>query len=230
MIEFNLLPDVKLEYIKARRLKRLVISAAVLVGGASIGLFILLLLFVDVAQKARINSLSGSILSSEVNLKGNNDLNKILTVQKQLQVLPTIEQTIPVPSRTFGYLSQLVPAKANVSSALVNYTTNSMTVTGSADSLSTVNQFVDTLKFSTYTDGKSTNNPAFNTVVLTSFSYSSAGGTATPASYTISFNFDPKLFASTSNVTLVVPQVTSTRSVISQPTDLFKANSGTKGN
>ncbi|HEY4963389.1 MAG TPA: PilN domain-containing protein [Candidatus Saccharimonadales bacterium] len=229
MIEFNLLPDVKLEYLKARRLKRLVVSVSIIIGAAALGLFVLLLLFVDVAQKARLSSLTADITSSESQIQGNTNLDKILTIQKQLQTLPAVEASTPVPSKLFGYLSQVTPSKATISSLSVDFTNNSMTVSGSADSLATVNQFVDTLKFSTYSDGSTTGTPAFSTVVLTSFSYSSAAS-ADPAHYSISFNFDPKLFSSTSNVTLVVPQLTTTRSVTSQPNDLFKADTTVKKN
>lgn len=42
MIQFNLLPDVKLEYIKANRAKHTVVVAASVTAAAALGIFILL--------------------------------------------------------------------------------------------------------------------------------------------------------------------------------------------
>jgi Tfp pilus assembly protein PilN len=224
MIEFNLLPDVKLEYLKARNIKRIVIFVAVIICTVTVALFIVLLLIVDVAQKVRINNLNTNINSVKTTLTGNTDLNEILTIQHQLQSLPTVEAQVPVASRLFGYINQITPTNATISSLNIDYTANSISISGAADSLATINQFVDTLKFTTYTLGSSTGNQAFNTVILSSFS-NGTSGTANSAQYTISFNFDPALFNQADKVTLVVPQITTTRSIISQPTGLFKASS-----
>jgi hypothetical protein len=51
MVEFNLLPDVKMEYLRTKRFEHLVITASFIVGAASLAVFVLLFLFVDVAQK-----------------------------------------------------------------------------------------------------------------------------------------------------------------------------------
>ena len=227
MVEFNLLPDVKIQYLNARRLKRIVMSVSVIVGSVSLFIFILLVLFVDVAQKARINDLSNSITSSVGQIKGNTNLDKILTIQNQLQSLPNIETQTPITTRIFTYISQLTPSKATISSLNFDLGQNTATISGGADSINTVNQFVDTLKFTNYKDGTSTGNQAFSTVVLSSFSIATSSSSGSNQSqYSISFNFDPKLFESTENVSLVIPQITTTRSITSQPTDLFKANSG----
>jgi hypothetical protein len=219
MIEFNLLPDVKLEYLKARNTKRIVISVSTIIGAVCFGIFILLLLFVDVVQKARIHSLNTNIATKTAALTGNTNLNKILTIQNQLEALPGIQAQVPVNSRLFGYLNQLTPTSATISSLNLTYATSSVSITGAANSLATVNQFVDTLKFTTYTLGSTKGTPAFTNVVLSSFSDGGSGS----SQYTITFNFDPNLFNEADNVTLVVPQITTTRSIIGQPGGLFKA-------
>lgn len=223
MIEFNLLPDVKLEYIKARRLKRLVISLSVIIASSALGLFILLVLFVDVAQKVKLNNLNKSIAIASQQLKNTPNLNAILTIQNQLNALPSIEANTPQVSRLSGYLAEIMPANATLSSVTADFQGNTMTITGGADSLSTVNQLVDTLKFATYSDGKTSGTLAFSNVVLSEFGYGGAAAGSSNATYTINFSFDPNLFLPDENIVLTVPPEITTRSILGQPTVIFKA-------
>ena len=61
MIQFNLLPDIKLEYIKAKRMKRSVILISSVVGGSAFAIFILLFLVVNVAQKQHLSNLQADL-------------------------------------------------------------------------------------------------------------------------------------------------------------------------
>jgi Tfp pilus assembly protein PilN len=224
MIQFNLLPDVKMQYLKAKRAKRLVIAASSLVSIAAFVIFILLLLFVDVAQKKQLNDLSNNITTNTSELSSNTNLNKILTVQSQLTTLPQLESQTPAASRLFGYLTELTPSSASISTLNVNFAQNSFSITGSADSLNTVNEFVDAIKFTTYkVAGSNQTGDAFSTVVLSSFGYSNNTNidSTQPASYTVTFNYNPIIFNNADNVTLTVPAEVTTRSVIAQPTNLF---------
>lgn len=226
MIEFNLLPDVKLEYLRTKRTQHLVITLSLIIGAASLAVFVLLFLFVDVGQKVRINQLNGEISNATSQLNSNKNLNQILTVQNQLETLPTLESQAPKTSVLFGYLTQLIPANATVSSLSLDFTTNTVTMSGGADSIATVNTLVDTLKYTTYDDKtlNTTNVPAFSSVVLSSFSLNSSSSPGSAAQYSVTFSFDPKLFSSTDNISLIVPSETTTRSILNQP-KLFKASS-----
>lgn len=51
MIEFNLLPAVKQEYIKVQRSKRMVITIALIVGAIAIAIFVVLFVNVNILQK-----------------------------------------------------------------------------------------------------------------------------------------------------------------------------------
>lgn len=215
MIQINLLPDVKMQYLKVRRTQRLVISISTLLIVASLFIFILLIGTVDVFQKKTLSDLNDNISTYEHQLQNTPNLNRILTVQNQLQVLTSLHNNKPAASRLFGFLQQLTPSSVTISQFNIDYTQNTISITGNADSLDTVNSFTDTLKFTTYKkDGAKTN--AFNSVVLSQFSRSTSGAT-----YTITANFDPNIFNSANNVTLTVPNIISTRSVLEQPTDLF---------
>jgi len=221
MIQLNLLPDVKMQYLKVRRTQRLVVSVSTVLIVASLVVFVLLIGTVDVFQKKNLNDLNRDISTYTSQLQNTPNLNKILTVQNQLQVLTSLHDQKPAATRLFGYLKQLTPSTASISQFDIDYTQNTASITGNAKSLDDVNAFTDTLKFTTYNQSGGTATPAFSNVVLSQFSRNSSGAT-----YTITASFDPTIFNSKNNVTLTVPNIISTRSVVEQPTDLFQNNSG----
>lgn len=227
MTQFNLLPDVKAQYIKAQRTKGLFISLSVLVGLVALAIFVLLLLFVDVAQKKHLGDINRDIASNSAQLKSNSNLNKILTVQNQDQTLPLLEAQNPVSPRVFSDLAQLTPAQASIASTNVDFGQHQFTITGSADTLATVNKLVDTIKNTTYKDTNNKNTNAFSSVVLSSFGYSSGSTGNKPANYTITFGFDPAIFDTTNSGVLTVPPIITTRSDTAQLTDLFQKSNAT---
>jgi Tfp pilus assembly protein PilN len=221
MIQLNLLPDVKLQYLKVRRTQRLVVSVSMLLIIASLFIFVLLIGTVDIFQKKSLSDLNHDISTYTKQLQDTPNLNKILTVQNQLQVLTSLHDQKPAATRLFGYLQQVTPSTASISQFNVDYTQNTISITGNANSLDVVNAFTDTLKFTTYKKSDGTSANAFTAVVLAQFSRSASGTT-----YTITANFDPMIFNSTNNSSLTVPNIISTRSIVEQPTDLFQSNTG----
>jgi hypothetical protein len=221
MIQFNLLPDVKLEFIKVQRTKRLVITISLVASAVSVVVLLLLLVTVDVFQKKNMSDLTHDIANNEGVLKKTPDLNKILTIQNQLRSLPGMHDQKVVASRLLPFMQQVTPSTATIATMEADFSQNTLAISGQAPSLDVVNTYVDTLKFTTYstadhsTDGKN----AFSNVVLSSFSRSSQN-----ASYAITVSFDPVIFSNTSDVKLTIPPIVTTRSVIGQPTDIFKSS------
>ncbi len=221
MIQFNLLPDIKIQYLKAKRQKQLVLFSSFIVIAASLAALAILLSIVFGLQKKSIHDLNSDIQTKSSELKSTKDLNKILTVQNQLNSLPALHNAKPVVSRLFSFLQQVTPTTASISNFNANYTLHTMQISGSADSLATVTTFADALKLATYhTSTSSTEKNAFSTVVVNS-SRDSNGAT-----YTINLKFDPALFGETADATLTVPNVT-TRGNSGQTITLFKKQSGT---
>lgn len=216
MIQFNLLPDVKLEYLKTRHTKRLVTIISMIAAGVSLAVLIVLFLSVQVWQKKTLDDLSKDITKQEKTLNSVAELDKILTIQNQLQSLPDLHQNKPVTSRLFGYIQQVTPVQATISSLNVDLQTNTMTIGGTADSLVTINKFADTLKFATYKDKTTDQGKPFSNIVTT-LARSDKG-----TSYTFSLNFEPALFQSDDERVLVVPNQVSTRSVTEKPEAIFK--------
>ena len=225
MVQFNLLPSVKLEYIKATRTKRPVTSVAIIASCVALSIMVLLFINVNVVQKRHISNLTEDIQTKVSELEAIEDIDKVLTVQNQLSALTALHEQKPAAERVIPYLSKVTPQAASVSQSKVDFETSTMDISGTSDSLVTVNKFVDTLKFTKYTVGDSTEQkPAFLEVVLASFSVDSEGVT-----YQINFKFDPTIFDNTKQINLVVPNTVTTRSQTEKPSDLFQAAPATGG-
>jgi Tfp pilus assembly protein PilN len=218
-IQFNLLPDIKIEYLKARRQQHLVVLASVLASIVMITVLALLLSIVYGLQKKNLNDLNADIKSASNELRSTKDLTKILTVQNQLKVLPGLHDKKVVSSRMYEYLSQVTPTGASIAKLDVDFTLNTMVVSGSAADLATVNKYADTLKFTKFsTKAQSTEKNAFVDIVLDSFAVDSENG----VTYSLSLKFDPVIFDGTQTVELTVPQIISTRSEVDKPAALFQ--------
>ena len=218
MIQVNLLPDVKLQYIKAKRLKHMVIAISILASIIALAVVVLLCFVVFGAQTLRLNSLNNDIKKNTATLQQINGLDKILTVQNQLKQLTTLHQQKPVASRLYTFLPQLTPSDVQIANVDLKFEDNTLVITGTAKGLEQVNKYVDTLKFSKYTTNQSKDQKqAFSGVVL-----SSSGRSDKEATYTITTNFDPALFSSDyTEVKLVIPNEITTRKQLDQSNQLF---------
>ncbi|MBW3569255.1 hypothetical protein KY385_03955 [Candidatus Parcubacteria bacterium] len=224
MIQLNLLPDVKLQYIRARQRKRMVMSVSFIASAFFIAIFLILFMYVRIAQPEHLKNLNNDIVKTNDELKAKQDLSKILTIQNQLNSLPALHEKKVISSRLFDYLTQLTPIQATISDVNVDFSENKLTIKGNADELSTVNKFADTLKFTGYLSNdeeessrgqcelglfegrKSDSSPqnpeavvcrAFGEVVLTEFTIATQEAVTDkkPISYDLTFKFDPKIFA-----------------------------------
>jgi hypothetical protein len=235
MIQFNLLPDVKIEYIKAQRTRQTMLSVSVLVTIASLVIFGLTL-GANLLQKRNIKNLSKDITSQTAQLKNKPGIDRVLTVQNQLGTLTTLHGGKPAVTRLFTYLNQITPNEVSITSFNADFNTHLTSIVGTTDSIGTANKFVDTLKFTMYTTSTVTQQThAFTDVVLSSFSVasksvtsSSPTGTKT-STFTVSLTYAPDIFdIKQDKVNLIVPSIITTRSEVDKPTDLFTtAPSGT---
>jgi Tfp pilus assembly protein PilN len=219
MIQFNLLPDIKLEYIKARRTKRAVLLVSIFVIVGCLAIVTLLFVGINVIQKKHLSDLSADIENGISTIQSYDDIDKMLTVQNQLTVLPDLHSQKPVVSRLFTYIQNVVPSSVSVDKLDIDFDANTVSFTGEAPDLKTINLFVDTLKFTSYrAEGSdSQDNAAFSGVVLTSF-----GVEGDAASYVINASFDPLIFDFANKVVLKVPETVTTRSVEGGRRPLFQ--------
>jgi hypothetical protein len=222
-VQFNLLPDVKLEFNRAQHAKRAIYSISALVTVVALIIFMFSLLTVDVLQKKLLSDAQGNINKYSNQLKQITDLDKILTIQNQLHTLPNLHQTKHYTSRLFVYLPQVTPANLNIGKMNLDTGASTIEIDGTADTVETINKFVDTLKFTSFTTNQdqSTQKKAFSNVVLTKVDRNDK-----VSSYTVNANFDSNLFTGNNAVQLIVPNEVTTRSVINTP--IFNGQTDTK--
>lgn len=224
MIQFNLLPDIKLQYVKARKTKRTVILISSMIAVISLSIFAVLFVNVNFFQQAHLKNLKSDISSSKKELMKIDDLSKILTVQSQLNSLPGLHEKKPAAIRLLGFIQQVTPANSSISQLSTNFTDKTMKIEGSADSLATVNTFVDTLKFTDFSvEGEDQpsddSKKAFSDVVLSTFAVNSANQSDKNkvVSYTITLKYSEEIFMGDKNVSLVVANKITTRSETEKP-------------
>lgn len=229
-VQFNLLPDVKLQYMKTHRTRNLVVAICTVVTAAAILILLIMLVTVEGVQKKEMSDAQKDLTSANAKLNQVPNIDRIITVQNQLQALVGLHQNKHALSRIFTYLPQVTPQTVSISQLSLDTTQNSMTIAGNADTQKSVNSFIDTLKATTYKLGDQGDaQPAFPSVVESSFSINDAN-----VSYSLSIQFDPNLFAN--NLTdgqgnkqvpkLNVPKLTTTRSADNSGGALFKKSNG----
>jgi hypothetical protein len=232
-MQINLLPDVKVEFVKARRLKRTIISVCLLISGLALAIFILFFVSVTVVQKQHLSNLDQDINDYTNQLESTSDIAKILTIQNQLGALTNLHNDKPVASRIFTYIKQFAPKEASIDTLTVNFDDQTMTITGKATNLAAVNKFTDTLKFTTFTiesDTNAGNKPAFSEVTLKEFGLDAGSSTSgKPANYTIELKYAPEIFSSAGNVKLTIPNQVTTRSETEKPSNVFEQQTPTDG-
>jgi hypothetical protein len=151
-------------------------------------------------------------------------------MQTQIETLKNLHQNEPEVTNLATYLNQTIPVNASLNSLSIDFNEDTISMSGSADSLATVNQLVDNLKLATYTvSGVKGSNPAFSDVVLSSFGIISttnqSGQPVQQANFSVNLNFNSNLFNNTEKVTLNVPTKVPTRSQLVQPNILFNQKS-----
>lgn len=212
MQQINLVPDVKQEYLHSKKLMRNIIAVSFLVTATSVGLVVMLALYVYGAQRTHISNLEEDIERDINVLRANQDIEKVLTVQNQALALPDLHTASPEISRLFDYIAVFTPADIRYSSFDVAFSDSGeaeLSITGKGADFKTVNIFVDTLKNATYTYVDAPEGEElipFTTVELSSISKTGSSGGFT-AQFAVSIKFDPEIFnPSLKGVEIIVPE------------------------
>lgn len=148
MIEVNLLPDVKQEFVRTQRLKRKIISFAILTTIVAGGIVAALLVWLFIVQTGRDLIVSSDIDKHTKTLKNNKNLTRDLTIQSQLQSITALHESKGDLSRLFEYLKILNPQEPNnisISKATIDTATNTIDLEASAKDFRAIGTFRDTL-------------------------------------------------------------------------------------
>lgn len=129
MIEVNLIPDVKLELLKARRQQRLVISGSILVAIVSVGVVVLLSIYAFGVQTVADTFADNGIKDNSKKLAAVEDLSQTLTLQAQLNKLSEIQSNQHMTSRLFDVLTATIPKGVNeVNMTRLNFDSENNTI------------------------------------------------------------------------------------------------------
>ncbi len=231
MIQFNLLPDVKIAYIRAQRSKRIVVAVSVLVIVTMLVITGLLAGNVYVLQKNHIANVTADIESSTQEIQAIDQIDRVLTVQNQLNTISGLHEEKPVASRLFSYISVVTPLEIEITELEIDFDESLLVITGETDTLEDVNIFTDTLKFTEYevvVDNEESDDAdssddielprAFNGVELNDFSRTTAG-----TNFVIRISYKPEIFSSESDIRLIIEDTITTRSEQESPDVLFIA-------
>lgn len=233
MIELNLLPDVKKEFIKAQRTRNTVISGAILVSLVAGGLVALLAVIVYAGQGAIITTLKSDIKKNHQTLSSQQEINKYLAIQSQLKALDEAAGQRSVYGRLLDALPTLNPAAPNnitLYDVTINKVDTSMTMSGQAGNFEVVNNFKNTLEKATlsYADasGQQMQTPLFPTVTSATPTLSDVQG-KTVASFNFTLTFAPEAFnPSNKDIKIQVPKLITSDSDQNAPKELFTTQPG----
>lgn len=188
-VQFNLLPDSKMQLDKAQRTKHLVYTIATIATIFSVVLLLVMLVVVDVVQKKMMDDAGTKVDNASKQLRDLN-IDKVVTVQNQLQALTGLHQNKHISSRIFTYLPKVTPPGVSINKLDLDLAKTTLNISGTAGSQKDVNTFVDSLKQATFRVGDSAAAPAFQNVVESGFSISGKS-----VGYSIDMQFDAQLFS-----------------------------------
>jgi hypothetical protein len=232
MIEVNLIPDVKQELIRARTLRSMIVSISILAMLASGGTVVLLSLYVFAGQGVRNVFADNAIKTEYAELKKVKDLSNMLTIQNQLAKLSETHSNKMVSSRLFDVLGVIIPAPPNdvsLTSTDVDTEEGILTISGQSGSgFAAYEAFKKTIAATqlAYYEGdatESTEAPLASNIVDGERSYGEDQDGRRVLRFSISFTYEPALFASTSKRMVVQgpERRNATDSFVAIPDSLF---------
>lgn len=225
MIQINLLPDLKKEFIKSQKTKGLVVASSILVTLCAIGLSLLLFVYVNFGQQFQINLITGDIKQKADKLAAIPGVDQYLTVQNQLTSIPQLHDQKGNYSRLFNFLKVLNPNKpnnVNLSRVQLTNADKSVTLTGTSGSFEALNVFIDTLKNAKIKyQVNGTGDPIEQQMFAQVFTQDSGLGKVSDkivVSFTVRVIYNDAVFDTrNTNVEAQVPNITTTTSVTGAP-------------
>jgi len=197
MIQVNLLPSVKQEYLKSQQTKQLFIAGSLIASLSALVILGLLFGYVQVVQPQHRANLQKDIDSGIKTLKANKDGVKVVTVENALKQLPGLEDKKPLTSRFFGYLTGVTPKGISYSEVNVDYSTSTVNLNGTASTYEQANALANNLKNAklsyTMNDQTTTVTP-FSNVVFQGLSKGEQVDTGKPVALQVTFSFGAILF------------------------------------
>jgi len=211
MIEINLIPDVKQELIKARRIRTTVVSVAIIVGIVSVGIVVLLAVYLYGVQTLRSALADNAITDKSAKLKQVPDLANMLTIQSQLSNITALHNEKNIDSRIFEVLTMINPAKPNqvtFSQVRIDSENGLIHVDGQAANgfvaADVLKKTIQATKLSYTEDDKTKTESLTNNVSISNLSYGEDTTGAKVLRFSIDFEYNKALFARSSKDAVIV--------------------------
>lgn len=231
MIEINLVPDVKQDFIKVKQTRNLVISGAIIFGAIAVGVVALLAIYTFVIQPVRSSNLEYEIKTKKAELASKNDIDRMLTIQNQLAQINQLHDNKNITSRLFEVITAINPAppnQATFSTIQLSTDSNTIKIEGQTpngyDALEALKKTITGTNFDfTNQSGKVASLPLTENVLPsdTSFGEDSLGKRV--LRFTLTFQYNDALFEKSSKNTKVIQpnKQNVTDSFLGIPVSLF---------
>ncbi len=197
MIQVNLLPDVKREYLRAQQMKHMFTVISILTTIIAVSLLVLLFAYVQVVQPRHRTNLQKDIDSGIADLKKKNDAVKIVTVQGVLEQIPGLQDKKLITSNLFTYLTEFTPRDVSYSEIKLDLTTNTLSLSGQTTTLERANVLANNLKSASFSykqnDATQTLKP-FSNIVFSSLGKTEETQGNKNVGFQITFQIDPTMF------------------------------------
>ena len=229
MIQLNLLPDVKKEFLRAESARRKTIAVSILVTIIAVGLTVVFAIYVYAVQNVIIFAQTQDIKNKAQQLSGVKDIDKYLTIQNQLKELSSLHNDKNNYSRLLAFLPTLNPAPPqNVTLTNLEVVSADTTINlkGTVADYGSLTTFKDTLANADYSyqsssDGEPVTGKLFKEVVIESASYEKTANKS-GVNFSIMLTYEPEVFKqANTNVSVTVPNKETTNSVTNSPQAIF---------
>lgn len=230
MIEINLVPDVKQELIRAQRVRSGVISIAIVTGLASVGIVVLLAIWVFAIQAGRGYLVDNTIKDENQKLSSVEDISNTLTIQNQLSKLSSMHDEKHIDSRVFDMLSTINPEAPNdikLTKTTLDTASNTVVIEAQADNgfaaLEVYKKTIGATKIEFVKDGQTESIPLITATSLGDQSYGEDSSGKKVLRFKLTLTYSDELFArNVQNVVIVAPSKKNvTDSFLGVPQSLF---------
>lgn len=198
MIQVNLLPDVKREYIHAQQIKHTFVIVSILAALLSVSLTVILFVYVQVVQPRHRANLQKDIDNTSTEIKSRPDAVKVVTVQGVLEQIPGLQEKKLITSNIFKYLSEFTPRGVSYGEVKLDLSTNTLALSGQTSTLERANVLANNLKsaqFSYIEDDQKSDLKPFSGIVFGSLGKTEQSADNKGVSFQITFQVDQKLFS-----------------------------------
>ncbi len=214
MIQINLIPDVKQEFIHAQKMRSAVITFAILICGIAMALLAVLGLVYG-GQAVRETLARNEIDKQYKTLKSIENIDQALTIQNQMSKIATIHGKKTINSRLFDVLTAINPPAPNnvkISNVTLDPATNTLSIEGSAENAfaatETFRKTILNTSVESIAEGQASTLPLTEEVIIGETSYGESADGSRVLRFTVQFVYPAGLFDNTLKVSRMISPTT----------------------